>query len=144
MLSRIRPKAPIALVLNSPGGHIVDGFHFHDDILELRDKGHHVTIRVRGEACSMASVVLQAADARVIGPSATVMIHQSSGGAEGQRADIADAAQLMKKYEHRICEIFAQRSGRPLKVFKELLEKRKDIWMNAQEALKEKLVDSIG
>lgn len=143
LYERLSPAKPIKIELNSPGGNITEGFHLYDELQRLRAAGHHLTIRVRGEAASMASVILQAADVREVGPNAWVMLHQSSGGAEGKSSDIADAAEYMKRLEHQMCSIYAKRSGKTIKVFKEWLERRKDIWLNAQQAVDMGVADAI-
>jgi len=142
-MSRLFPNMPFIIELNSPGGSIIDGFQLFDEIIRLRNEGHVVTIRVRGEAASMAAVILQAADKREIGPSAFIMIHRAAFGAKGKTFEVEDQVEVTKMLENRIYEILAERSGKEVKFWRDLLLSRKDLWYTAQESVSAGLVDRI-
>lgn len=142
-LSRMYPGRPIVIELNSPGGSINEGLAMFDEVLRVRAEGHHVTIRVRGEACSMAIILLQAADVRQMGPNSWLMFHESAGGAEGKQSEIADAAELMSRYQDQLAGLLAARSNKPKSHFVKLYKARKDVWWNADESLALGLVDAI-
>lgn len=138
-----RKKPRIVIELNSPGGSIIDGFQLFDEVTRFRKQGYHITIRVRGMAASMASVLLQAADVREIGPNANLMIHRAAFGAIGKAYEIEDEVEFVKKLEASIVTIFSGRSGKKRKVFEDLLAKRKDLWFTSEETLKFGLADAI-
>lgn len=141
--SRQKPKHPITIELNSGGGSIVAGFQFYDELLRLRQEGHIITIRVRGMAASMAGVILQAADKREIGSNAFIMLHRAAFGAIGKAYEIEDELEFVKKLEQRIVDIFATRSGKRPKVYEDFFARRKDLWFNSDEAVKQGLVDAV-
>lgn len=141
--SRMFPKQPITIELNSGGGSIIDGFAMFDELLRLRKEGHHITIRVRGNAASMACVLLQAADRREMGGNAFLMIHRASFGAMGSAYEVEDSLDFVKKLEGRIVDIFSERSGKGKKLFTDFFKQRKDLWFDAKEALDNGLVDAV-
>lgn len=143
IFSRMYPKRNITLEMNSPGGSIIDGFRLYDELLRFREEGHHLTIRVRGMAASMAGVILQAADHREIGPSAFVMIHRAGFGAAGKAYEIEDEVEFVKMLESRIVDIFSDRSGKKRSTFTNLFTQRKDIWLDSAKSLSMGLVDGI-
>ena len=142
-MSRLRPRSPITIELNSGGGSIIDGFSLMDEIIRLKSKGHHITIRVQGQAASMAAVLLQVADRREIGRNSFLMIHRAAFGAIGKSYEIEDEIEFVRKLEHQIATTFSNASGRPVEDFKDFFDKRRDVWFDAEEALANKLVDAI-
>lgn len=143
--SRLNQGKPLDFELNSPGGEIVAGLAFYDELLRVKKEGnHHLTIRVRGEACSMATVVLQAGDTRVAGPSAFIMAHRASFGAGGEADRVEDAVEQVKMYESCIYGILGGRSGKGAAYWKKALARRKDQWFSASDALSVGLIDKIG
>ncbi|MCK9382910.1 MAG: ATP-dependent Clp protease proteolytic subunit [Sulfuritalea sp.] len=144
LFGRLHPKKPLTIELHSPGGHITFGFQMLDELGELRSKGHHVTIKVRGMAASMAGVLLQGADVRVMGANSFLMIHAGGFGSQGKTFEVEDELEFMKKLTGRICDVFSERSHRSKKYFLDLLDKRKDIYYSAEEAVKLGLADRIG
>ena len=140
--SRQDPECAIEIQINSPGGSIFDGFALIDFIRDLRDKGHHVTIVVFGMAASMAGVILQAADTRVMGANALMLIHEGALGAMGDFGKVEDRVALMKLMHDRILDLFAERSN----VNKAFIRKhwlRTDWWLTASDSLKHGFVDEI-
>lgn len=134
---------PIVIEFCCGGGSIIDGFALFDELLRLRKDGHHITIRVRGNAASMAAVVLQAADKRECGANSFLMLHRASFGAMGSAYEIEDSLEFVKKLEARIIAIFAERSGKPVDNIQRFFDARKDIWFDAQEALAAGLIDEV-
>lgn len=142
--SRLNPNTEITIEMLSPGGSIIDGFRLCDELESIkRQGGHHLTIKVRGQAASMAAPILQCADRRIIGPSAFLMLHRASYGAGGEAYKVEDQAEFVKMLEARIVTILADRSDRPESVFTELLSQRKDIWFTAEEAVAQGLADEV-
>jgi len=132
------------LVFTSPGGAVVDGMAFFDYLLELRARGHHVTTVVRGMAASMAGILLQAGDVRVMGAESWILIHQVQAGILGSYGELADRMEWLKKVQDRILDIFAARTGD--KCSRASLKRnweRTDWWIDSREALRLGLVDEI-
>jgi len=139
---RTRPGEPIEIQFNSPGGDVVDGLALFDFIHTLREKGHEITTSTVGFAASMAAVLLQAGDKRIMGRSATMLIHQVSAGAGGRYTDIEDRMVWLGKMQDRLVEILAERSTLSTTEVKERWERR-DWWLTADEALELGFVDTI-
>jgi ATP-dependent Clp endopeptidase proteolytic subunit ClpP len=143
------PGRDIHIILNSPGGEVTHGLAIYDFLMELRARGHKITITVEGEAASMASVILQAADVRLIGPFSWIMIHEVASVEFGKVADMEDQLQTTKRMQDQLVRILSERSlqsndgeGLTVEAIKATWHK-KDIWMTAEEALAYHLVDAI-
>jgi ATP-dependent protease ClpP protease subunit len=151
--SRLDPGCDMTILLNSPGGIVTAGMDLYDSLLELRRKGHKLTIVARGYAASMASIVLQAADVRVMGREAYLLIHEPSGMALGSLGEIEDTTSWMTMMADRVLDIYASRcqeagangtAENPLT--KAQLKRgwnRKDWWISSDQALKGGLVDEV-
>lgn len=139
---RMDPGADIEVILNSPGGSILAGVAFYDFLVDLRRRGHKLTITVQGIGASMAGVLLQAADERQMGAESWLLIHQGSLGAQGSFADVSDTVEWMKKVQERFLSIFVARSKMNRSFIKKNWE-RKDWWLDSDEALKLGLVDKV-
>lgn len=140
--SRTRPGADLEIIFNSPGGKIVDGMALFDFIRYLRTKDHKITTSTIGYAASMAGILLQAGDHRVMGREAWLLIHQGSFGVVGTAGEVEDTVAWMKQLQNRILDIFVERS----KLTKKQLQhrwQRKDWWISSQEALKLGFVDEV-
>lgn len=140
--SRQSPKEPITVILNSPGGNVVDGLALYDYLMHLRKRGHHITMIVLGEAASMGGVLLQAGNKRIIGRHAFLMIHQISWEAYGKSFEHDDVRHLIKRQEQNLLRILAQRSTLSAREVG-VRWHRKDWWLNADEAVKLGFADEI-
>ena len=139
---RTDPGCNIEIVFDSPGGSVIDGMHLFDYIQLMRQKGHKITTVAMGYAASMAGILLQAGDDRVMGREAYMLIHEVSTLAWGKATAIEDELKFIKKIQARILHIFTARSN----VTRRYIErnwKRKDWWMDADEALKFGFCDRI-
>ena len=147
--SRLWPGCDMTILLHSPGGQVVAGMDLFDSLLELRSKGHHITIVARGYAASMASIVLKAADVRVMGKECYLLIHEPSGIAMGTLGEIEDTTEWMKMMGERVLDIYAERchtSKAPKPFTRAQLKKnwtRKDWWISSDKALEGGLVDEV-
>jgi ATP-dependent protease ClpP protease subunit len=145
---RLNPDAPWTIIMNSPGGSVIDGMALFDHLVahSLRGGGtHHITIIVRGFAASMGGILLQAADTRVAGPEAYVLIHKVQSGAMGSLDELEDQVKLLKMMCARVEDIFVKRAGG--KLSKAMLRRnwgRRDWWLDSKTALKLGVVDAIG
>ena len=140
--NRTQPGCDITLILQSPGGSIVPGMALWDYLQELRAQNHHLTTIARGYAASMAGILLQAGDIRIIGRESWLLIHEASFGAMGSFGDVEDVVEWIRKIQDRILDIFASRS----KLSKAQIKRRwhrKDWWISSNEALKLGFVDEI-
>ncbi len=145
--SRQEPGCDIEMHINSPGGVIFDGFALIDFVRTLRDRGHKVTMVAFGMAASMAGVIMQAADTRVMGENAFLLIHEGSLGAIGDFGEVEDRVELMGKMHERILTLFEERAKpinpKTTKTFIRNRWKRKDWWIPAEEALRLGFVDEV-
>lgn len=140
--SRRHPGCDIEIVFNSPGGSVIDGFALWDVIKSMQAKGHKITTTVRGMAASMAGILLQAGDVRVIGPESVLLVHEISFGAGGKIGEVEDEVAFAKMLTQRVLNIFADRTKLTAKQI-DAKWKRKDWWMNSDEALKLGFCDEI-
>lgn len=135
-------KRAIEIQLNTNGGSIFAGFALIDFIRDLSAKGHEVTITVFGVAASMGAVILQAADKRVMGENAFLLIHEGSMFAGGDFGHVEDEYNLMNKLHDRILGLLTDKAT----ISKQTVKKnwrRKDWWMASDEAIKHGLVDEV-
>jgi ATP-dependent protease ClpP protease subunit len=124
--------------INSPGGDVFDGIAIHN---ALRNHPAYVTTRVDGIAASIASVIAQAGDRRIMQPSSQMMIHNAWGLVVGDNRDHSDMADLLRQQDAVIAGIYAARSGRDADVFRDLMNA--ESWLTAEAAVAEGLADEI-
>jgi ATP-dependent Clp protease protease subunit len=134
------PNKDIAFYINSPGGIVSSGLAIYDTMRYIRPDVSTVCI---GQAMSMGSLLLCAGTKgkRYALPNARVMVHQPSGGAQGQAADIEIQAREILKLRERLNEIYVDHTGQPLDVIEDALDR--DRFMNPDEALKFGLIDEV-
>lgn len=132
----------IEIVFNSPGGSLVDGMALYDFIQLIRSKGHKVTTSTLGMAASMAGILLQAGDVRVMGSQSWLMIHEASFGAGGKIGEVEDVVEWVKMVQERILDIFAARSTMTKPQIRSKW-KRKDWWLDSDAALAAGFIDEI-
>ena len=134
------PKKEISLYINSPGGVVTAGLAIIDTMRHIQPPVSTVCV---GMAASMAAVMLAAGEKgkRFILPNAEVMIHQPSGGAEGQAADIEITAKQILKLRERLNKILADATGQTLKKIEGDVDR--DFFMTAEESVKYGIVDKI-
>ena len=134
------PKKDIHLYINSPGGVVTGGMAIYDTMNFLQCD---VVTYCIGMAASMATVLLAAGTKgkRFALPNSRVMIHQPTGGASGQTADIAIQAKEIIRWRRTLNEIIAKHSGKtPDQVEK---DSDRDYYMSAQEAMAYGIVDKV-
>lgn len=130
----------IQLLINSPGGYVTSGFAMYDTITSLKSP---VSTICTGLAASMGSILLSVGKKgrRFIQPHARVMIHQPSGGARGQAANIEIQAREILKTREIGARILSENCGQPFeKIMKDF---NRDYWMDAQESVEYGIVDGI-
>lgn len=142
---RVDPKCEMTIILNSPGGEVIAGMNLFDFIRYLSSEGHKITTVAMGYAASMAGILLQAGDHRIIGREAYLLIHEVSFSAAGSMGDVEDTVEWVKKVQDRVLDIFTARSAGKMK--REEIEakwKRKDWWLSSEEAMNAGFVDEVG
>jgi ATP-dependent Clp protease protease subunit len=134
------PSKDISFYINSPGGVVSSGLAIYDTMQYIRSPVSTVCI---GMAASMGSLLLAAGakGKRYALPNARIMVHQPSGGAQGQATDIEIQAREILELRKRLNDIYVHHTQQPLEVIERRLER--DSYMSAQEALEFGLVDEV-
>ncbi|MGU3574882.1 ATP-dependent Clp protease proteolytic subunit [Brucellaceae bacterium C25G] len=134
------PKKEINMYINSPGGVVTSGMAIYDTMQYIHSP---VSTLCMGQACSMGSLLLTAGATgkRYALPNARVMVHQPSGGFQGQASDIERHAQDIIKMKRRLNEIYVKHTGRDYETIERTLDR--DHFMTAQEALEFGLIDRV-
>lgn len=136
-------KKPITIRISSPGGSVIDGLALYDFIEGIKASGISVRVVVLGIAASMAGVLLQAGNVRVVGPNARFLIHEIAGGSIGKLSDMEDETKLYKSLNEQLYDLLAKRSKMTRKEI-ELKAKRRDWWMNSAEVVDNGFADEVG
>jgi ATP-dependent Clp protease protease subunit len=134
------PKKDIAMYINSPGGVVTSGLAIYDTMQYIRPAVSTVCI---GQAASMGSLLLAAGekDKRFALPNSRIMIHQPSGGAQGQATDIEIQAREILSLRARLNDIYVHHTGQKLAAVEEALER--DTYLSPEDALKFGLIDQV-
>ncbi|MFO1100792.1 MAG: ATP-dependent Clp endopeptidase proteolytic subunit ClpP [Xanthobacteraceae bacterium] len=134
------PKKEIAMYINSPGGVVTAGLAIYDTMQFIRPA---VSTLCVGQAASMGSLLLAggAKDMRYALPNARIMVHQPSGGFQGQASDIMIHAQEILSVRKRLNEIYVKHTGQPLKKIEDALER--DMFFTAEAAKEFGIVDKV-
>ena len=134
------PTKDISFYINSPGGVVTSGLAMYDTMQYIRPAVSTVCI---GQAASMGSLLLTAGAAgkRYALPNARIMIHQPSGGAQGQATDIEIQAREILRLRARLNEMYVKHTGRKLADIEKGMER--DNFMSADEAKKFGLIDEV-
>jgi ATP-dependent Clp protease protease subunit len=134
------PKKEVSMYINSPGGVVTAGLAIYDTMQFIRPK---VSTLCVGQAASMGSLLLAAGDAglRFALPNARIMVHQPSGGFQGQASDILRHAEDIMKIKRRLNEIYVRHTGRDYDTIENTLDR--DHFMSADEAKAFGIVDNV-
>jgi ATP-dependent Clp protease protease subunit len=134
------PDKDISLYINSPGGSVSAGLSIFDTMQFIKPD---VSTLCMGMAASMGSFLLMAGakGKRNALPNSRIMIHQPSGGAQGQASDIEIQAREILKTREQLNRIYAERTGQPLERIAADMER--DRWMSPPEALDYGLIDKV-
>lgn len=134
------PDKDIHLYINSPGGSVSAGLSIYDTMQFIKPD---VSTMVIGQACSMGAFLLNAGakGKRLSVPNSRIMIHQPSGGAQGQATDIQIHAKNIQDTKDRLNKIMAYHSGQPLD--KVAADTERDNFMDAEAALAYGLIDKV-
>ena len=134
------PKKEISFYINSPGGVVTSGLAIYDTMQYIRPDISTVCI---GQAASMGSMLLAAGTPgkRFALPNSRIMVHQPSGGAQGQASDIEIQAREIINLRRRLNEIYVRHTGQPLDVIESSVER--DKFLTAEEAKQFGIVDEV-
>lgn len=134
------PKKDIFMYINSPGGVITSGMAIYDTMQYVRPK---VATFCIGQAASMGSFLLAAGEpgARIAMSNARIMVHQPSGGAQGQATDIEIHAREIIRIRAHLNGLYAKFTGKPIEEIEQAMER--DRFMSADEAKEFGLVDQV-
>jgi ATP-dependent Clp protease, protease subunit len=134
------PKKEVSMYINSPGGIVTSGLAVYDTMQFIRPA---VSTLCTGQAASMGSLLLAAGakDLRFALPNARIMVHQPSGGFQGQATDIMLHAQEILNLKRRLNEIYVRHTGQPLKKIEDALER--DMFLTAEMAKDFGLIDKV-
>ena len=134
------PKKEISMYINSPGGVVTSGLSIYDTMQYIRPK---VSTLCVGQAASMGSLLLTAGEAgiRFSLPNSRIMVHQPSGGYQGQATDIMIHAEFTQKLKRRLNEIYVKHTGNDYDTVEAALER--DNFMSAEDAKAWGLIDEI-
>ena len=134
------PQKDIAFYINSPGGIVSSGLAIYDTMQYIRPRISTLCI---GQAASMGSLLLSAGASglRYALPNSRVMMHQPSGGFQGQAADIEIHAREILALRARLNEIYVKHTGQELEKIENNLDR--DFFMTAEEAMEFGLIDEV-
>ncbi len=134
------PKKDISFYINSPGGVVTSGLAIYDTMQYIRPDLATVCI---GQAASMGSLLLAAGakGKRFSLPNARIMVHQPSGGAQGQATDIEIQAREILSLRRRLNEIYVHHTGQPIEAIEHALER--DKFLSPEEARIFGIIDEV-
>ena len=134
------PSKEISMYINSPGGVVTSGLSIYDTMQYVKPK---ISTLVVGQAASMGSLLLAAGDKgmRYSLPNSRIMVHQPSGGYQGQATDIMIHAEETLKLKRRLNEIYVKHTGQTLEAVEAALER--DRFMSPEDAKDWGLIDEI-
>ena len=134
------PKKEISMYINSPGGVVTSGLAIYDTMQFIRPA---VSTLCTGQAASMGSLLLAAGakDMRFTLPNSRIMVHQPSGGFQGQASDIQRHAEDILKVKRRLNEIYVHHTGQSYEAIERTLDR--DHFMSAEEAKAFGIVDEV-
>lgn len=134
------PKKEIAMYINSPGGVVTAGMAIYDTMQFIKPA---VSTLCTGQAASMGSLLLAAGekDMRFALPNASIMVHQPSGGYQGQATDIMIHAKFTERLKRRLNEIYVKHTGQDYDTIEAALER--DNFMSSEEAQEFGLIDKV-
>ncbi|WP_108517380.1 ATP-dependent Clp protease proteolytic subunit [Bradyrhizobium algeriense] len=134
------PKKPIQLYINSPGGVVTSGLAMYDTMQYIRAPVHTLCM---GTARSMGSFLLMAGEPgeRAALPNASILVHQPSGGFQGQASDMLIHAEEILRTKQRMTRLYAEHCRRTYEEFERAMDR--DRFMTAEEALEWGLIDRL-
>jgi len=141
MLKAAEGRKSVIARVHSPGGSIFEADPIYNGFKRLSQSGTKVIFEVDGLAASAMSYIIQAGDERRIAANGRVMIHRSHGGTIGDRDAHAKTVEILDGFDENIAGVYASRSNRKPSTWLAMMTR--ETWMNAEQAVKERLADSV-
>lgn len=134
------PKKDISLYISSPGGVVTSGLSIYDTMQYIKPDVSTICL---GQAASMGSFLLMAGTPgkRYALPNARIMIHQPSGGSQGQATDILIQAEEIQRLKTKLTEMYAEHTGTPYETLLDMMER--DKFLSPEEAKDLGLIDEV-
>jgi ATP-dependent protease ClpP protease subunit len=133
---------PFTIEITSPGGSVFDGLALFDYVKELQRNGYVVNTYGTGLIASMATVLLQMGDTRILGANSWFMVHELSDFIIGNLSEIEDGAKVARRINEKLNTILLERATVSKRTFKAKSE-RKDWYMTAEEAVSHGFADEL-
>jgi ATP-dependent protease ClpP protease subunit/regulator of replication initiation timing len=127
--------------IHSGGGSVFEGYRIFNEMKKLRERGVYVTARINTLAASMGSVIAMAADKVEIASNGKIMIHEASGGAQGDSETLLRYAELLENISDEIAGVYAEKTGKDKDDIRVLM--KKETWMTAKQAIEMGFADEI-
>jgi ATP-dependent protease ClpP protease subunit len=127
--------------IHSGGGSVFEGYRIFNEMKKLRERGVYVTARINTLAASMGSVIAMAADKVEIASNGKIMIHEASGGAQGDSETLLRYAELLENISDEIAGIYSEKTNRDKDDIRRLM--KKETWMTAEQAIEMGFADEI-
>lgn len=131
-------KAPVTVVINSPGGDMFEGFAIYN---LLRDYQGDVTTKVIGVAASAASIIAMGGNTGQIARAGFIMIHNAWVVAMGNRNDLRDYADVLEPFDRAMADIYAARTGLDIDATANMMDK--ETWIGGADAVKQNFADEL-
>lgn len=131
-------KAPVTVVINSPGGDMFEGFAIYN---LLRDYAGEITTKIIGVAASAASIIAMGGNTGQIARAGFIMIHNAWVVAMGNRNDLRDYADVLEPFDRAMADIYAARTGLDIDTTATMMDK--ETWIGGAEAVKQNFADEL-
>jgi ATP-dependent protease ClpP protease subunit len=131
----------LEIEIHTSGGSVFEGGRIYNELKSLRERGVYVTARINTLAASMGSVIAMGADKVVIASNGKIMIHEASGGMQGDSEDLARYAALLEEISDDIAEIYSEKTGMEKYKIRKMM--KSETWMSAKQAVEMGFADEI-
>lgn len=131
----------LEIEIHTGGGSVFEGGRIYNELISLRERGVYVTARINTLAASMGSVIAMGADKVEIASNGKIMIHEASGGMQGDSEDLARYAALLEDISDDIAEIYSQKTGMKKYEIRKMM--KSETWMSAKQAVEMGFADEI-
>jgi ATP-dependent protease ClpP protease subunit len=131
----------LEIEIHTGGGSVFEGGRIYNELKSLRERGVYVTARINTLAASMGSVIAMGADKVEIASNGKIMIHEASGGMQGDSEDLARYAALLEEISDDIAEIYSEKTGMEKYKIRKMM--KSETWMSAKQAVKMGFADEI-
>lgn len=131
----------LEIEIHTGGGSVFEGGRIYNELKSLRERGVYVTARINTLAASMGSVIAMGADKVEIASNGKIMIHEASGGMQGDSEDLARYAALLEEISDDIAEIYSEKTGMEKYKIRKMM--KSETWMSAKQAVEMGFADEI-